>query len=143
MKLKKEMKNCIGDINVCHILPVGSTYLTEAQADDIIRIVEGIDKAIEPIKEWYGGGAEGNRTAIDIVADAISDLQEDRKKALAYDAERWIPADEPPNDIDWEQEVLALECDSTRPQIATMAEIFLDEGSDFEYWRPITLPEKG
>lgn len=55
---------------------------------------------------------------------------------------RWIPADEPPEKIDWDKKVLVLECDSKIPTTMTMAEVFLDEGSEAEYWRPIILPEE-
>lgn len=56
----------------------------------------------------------------------------------------WIPADEPPENPDWDKKVLVLEleCDSEIPVIMTMAEVFLDEGSEAEYWKPIVLPKQ-
>jgi len=54
---------------------------------------------------------------------------------------RWIPADDPPSVIDWDKKVQALEYESKIPRIMTMAEIFLDEGSEVEYWRVIILPQ--
>ena len=46
-----------------------------------------IDKIIEPIKEWYGGGTEGERTNLEILADAIADLQDNRKELFVLQAE--------------------------------------------------------
>lgn len=43
---------------------------------------EALSKALEPIKEWYGGGTEGNRSDIEILNDAIADLQKDRAEVL-------------------------------------------------------------
>lgn len=58
------------------------------------------------------------------------------------DKHRWIPVENgPPDSIDWKQEVQVLECDSKIPMTMTMEEIFLDEGSDAEYWKPIILPD--
>jgi len=47
----------------------------------------GIHKALEPIAEWYGGGIEGNRSDIEILADAIADLQKDRTQVLQLQIE--------------------------------------------------------
>jgi len=50
-----------------------------------------IDKIIEPIKEWYGGGTEGERTNLEILADAIADLQDNRKELFVLQAEnKWL-----------------------------------------------------
>ncbi len=67
--------------------------------------------------------------------DAIKQLQAELKK------HRWIPVEDgPPDSIDWKEEVLVLECDSKIPVAMTMEEIFLDEGSDAEYWKRTVLP---
>jgi hypothetical protein len=58
------------------------------------------------------------------------------------DKHRWMLTDNPPDNIEWEKKVLALEYESEIPIIATMAEIFLDEYSEIEYWQPIILPNK-
>ena len=64
-------------------------------------------------------------------------------KALAeLDKYRWIPTDDPPDNIKWDKKVLVLEYESEIPITMTMAEIFLDEGSEAEYWKPIILPEE-
>lgn len=42
--------------------------------------------ALTPIKEWYGGGTEGSRADIEILTDAIADLQKDRKEVLQLTA---------------------------------------------------------
>ena len=62
------------------------------------------------------------------------------RRCKAYNP--WILTDDPPNDIDWDKKVLALECESEIPRVMTMAEIFLDEDSEAEYWKPIVLPEQ-
>lgn len=54
---------------------------------------------------------------------------------------RWKPADEPPDNIGWDKKVQVLEYESSTPIVMTMAEVFLDEGSEVEYWKPIILPE--
>lgn len=54
---------------------------------------------------------------------------------------RWILADEPPDNIDLDKKVQVLEHESEIPTIMTMAEVFFDEGSEAEYWKPIILPE--
>jgi len=46
-----------------------------------------VHKALEPIAEWYGGGTEGNRLDIEILADAIADLQKDRTQVLQLQIE--------------------------------------------------------
>ncbi len=65
----------------------------------------------------------------------------DESRPIAYCArcflQRWIPTDDPPDNIKWEEKVLVLECDEKIPVIMTMAEIFLDEESEAEYWMPI------
>ncbi len=40
-------------------------------------------EALNPISDWYGGGTEGVRSDLEILTDAIADLQTDRKKVLA------------------------------------------------------------
>ncbi len=40
-------------------------------------------EALNPIREWYGGGTEGVRSDLEILIDAIADLQTDRKEVLA------------------------------------------------------------
>ncbi len=54
---------------------------------------------------------------------------------------RWLRTDDPPDITDWDEVVEALEYYAEIPSFMTMAEIFLDEDSDVEYWRPIILPE--
>lgn len=49
--------------------------------------LDSINKALEPVKDWYGGGTEGNRTNAEILTDAIYDLQKDRKEVLKLKAE--------------------------------------------------------
>ncbi|KKN11673.1 hypothetical protein LCGC14_1024250 [marine sediment metagenome] len=49
----------------------------------------------------------------------------------------WIPTDEPPENIDWDKMVLVLEYESEIPVVMTMAEVFMNEGSEAEYWMPI------
>lgn len=70
----------------------------------------------------------------------IDYLQADNKRLK--EALRWIPADDPPDDIEWDKKVLVLEYDSKIPITMTMAEVFLDEGSEAEYWKPIILPDQ-
>ena len=41
-----------------------------------------IEDAFGPVKDWYEG--DGDRTLVEMVADAIADLQEDRKLAIKY-----------------------------------------------------------
>ena len=67
--------------------------------------------------------------------DALNKVQTELAK------HRWLRTDDPPDITDWDEVVEALECYAEIPSFMTMAEIFLDEDSDVEYWRPITLPE--
>ena len=70
---------------------------------------------------------------------AVEQLQQ--QLAVAQEALRWRRTDDPPKDIDWDQVVEALEYESEEPLFMTMAAIFMDEGSEVEYWRPITFPK--
>ncbi len=54
---------------------------------------------------------------------------------------RWIPADDPPKMPPWEKYYYALEYESYIPKVMTAAEIWLDEGSEVEFYKPITLPK--
>lgn len=49
--------------------------------------LDAVKGKLAPIREWYGGGTEGDRPDIEILTDAIADLQEDRKKLLQLQAE--------------------------------------------------------
>ena len=54
----------------------------------------------------------------------------------------WIPTEDgPPKNVDWKQVVEAIEDCAKVPVFVTMEQIFMDEGSEFTHWRPITLPE--
>ena len=45
--------------------------------------VEGLRTALEPVMHWYQSDEHEARPLLDIVADVVADLQEDRKAALA------------------------------------------------------------
>ena len=62
---------------------------------------------------------------------------------------RWIPADEPPKEVmvspdkaDWKIYFYVLKYDAKVPEIMTAEQIWMDEGSEVEYYKPIILPEQ-
>ncbi|KKN77609.1 hypothetical protein LCGC14_0358840 [marine sediment metagenome] len=64
-------------------------------------------------------------------------------------AHRWIPVSKmpenfmqphPPQDCELTEKYHALKYEAKIPEIATAAQIWFDEGSEYEYWKPITLP---
>lgn len=79
----------------------------------------------------------------DTAFDALIDVNEKDNKTLRaeLDKHRWIPTEDgPPKDVVWEQIIEAIEDCAEVPVFVTMAQIFMDEGSEFTYWRPIILP---
>ena len=79
---------------------------------------------------------EKHKTLYETATAALNSQIEELEK------HRWMPTDDPPDNIDWDKKVQVLECDSEIPIIMTMAEVFLNEGSDAEYWKPIILPKQ-
>lgn len=76
--------------------------------------------------------------------DAITELDAlCAKQQTELDKHRWIPVEEGlPDDIDYDRVVEAIEDCAEIPKFMTMAEIFLDEGSDVTHYRPIILPKE-
>ncbi len=83
------------------------------------------------------------------IAELQSQLAAVKERAMRLarrlDAEqeknRWrLTEDITDEEMDWDLEVEALEEGDKVPRIMTMAEIFLDEGSEIKWWRPTTLP---
>ncbi len=105
-------------------------------------------KIIEKIEALQNYGFEGldkqeaENLDLDLsdIGKSVSDLQS--KLTALQEQTRWIPADEPPEDIDWDKKVWAIEDCSEIPTAMTMAEIFLDENSDVTHWKPIILPKE-
>lgn len=56
-------------------------YLQALLTDRDKTIAERAE-ALNPIREWYGGGTEGNRSDLQILTDVIADLQKDRARVL-------------------------------------------------------------
>ena len=82
-----------------------------------------------------------DRDLLNRLTNKVSKLQAENERLK--EENRWIPADEPPKKIDdWDKKILVLECDSEIPITMTMAEVFLDEGSEAKYWKPIILPKQ-
>lgn len=75
--------------------------------------------------------------------DAITELDALCARLKAeLDKHRWrLTEDGPPEQVNWEQIVEAIEDCAEVPVFVTMAQIFMDEGSEFTHWRLITLPE--
>ena len=73
------------------------------------------------------------------------------KLQAELDKHRWIPADETPDSLrespapsEWKVSYYVLEYGALVPSIMTAEQIWLDEGSEVEYYKPIILPkEKG
>ena len=85
--------------------------------------------------------AELANSVNDVVAATSRPLNQQIAKLKAeLEKHRWIPTDEPPDNMDSGKKVQVLEYESEIPTIMTMAEVFLDEGSEAEYWKPIILP---
>ena len=107
---------------------------------DAMRLkIEQLQAELETYKDLY-------RQASDEVSIQFKfySKEADKVKLLQskLDSLRWIPTDDSPlDDIDWDEKVHVLECESKVPIIMTMAGIFLDEGSEAEYWKPIILPK--
>ena len=104
------------------------------------------EKAIELLEEASANLWSYTSPNVSITNTHISDNKKLIDQALALLAEPeklhgWIPADEPPENMDWDEKVLVLEYESEIPIVMTMAEVFLNEGSEAEYWKPIILPE--
>ena len=57
------------------------------------------------------------------------------------DKYRWIPADNPPDKFEWEDWYYTLDNGAVIPKVMQAQYIWLDEGSEVEWYRPITLPE--
>lgn len=57
------------------------------KSDKIQTELTNLKDCLNPIREWYGGGTEGNRPDIEILVDVVADLQADRKELLALQAE--------------------------------------------------------
>ena len=63
---------------------------------------------------------------------------------------RWIPADEPPAIFaeapipkeEWETHYWTLEYEAKIPKVMSAGQIWLDEGSEVEYYKPIVLPKQ-
>ena len=51
----------------------------------------------------------------------------------------WIEADDPPKELNWEKYWLVMEESGTVPKIMRADEIWMDEGSEIEYYSPIPL----
>jgi len=65
-----------------------------------------------------------------------------KKLAAEKEKNRWIPVEDgPPENVVWEQIVEAIEDCAEVPVFVSLATIFMDEGSEFTHYRPITLPE--
>lgn len=94
------------------------------------------ESRIEDLQEEIGNLQAENERLRTALLERIDQLQAELEK------HRWIPTDDPPDNIDWDKKVQVLECVSEIPVVMTMAEIFLDEGSEAEYWKPIILPER-
>ncbi len=63
--------------------------------------------------------------------------------AAAQEVLRWrLCSDINDNEMELDKVVEALEEFAAVPKFMTMAEIFMDEGSDIMWWRSIDLPEK-
>ena len=99
-----------------------------------------------------------------IETEIISTLEEKLTDALSRESEllgrikqleaelglhRWIPADEPPEnlrdnptDAAWKTPYYTLDYDDTIPKVMTAGQIFLDEGSEVEFYKPIILPKE-
>ena len=85
--------------------------------------------------------AELANSVNDVVAATSRPLNLQIAKLKAeLEKHRWMPVDEPPDNMDSGKKVQVLEYESEIPTIMTMAEVFLDEGSEAEYWKPIILP---
>ena len=44
--------------------------------------IERLEAVLDPIREWYGSGTEGNRPDVEVLHAAIADLQDDRQAVL-------------------------------------------------------------
>lgn len=112
--------------------------------------IVAIDAALEPVKTWYGGGTEGNHTGIEILTDAISDLQKDRKEVLRLQAQiaqlkeqlRWILVSEGPPKKD--EEVLTYVDGKSRVDCYCKKHggYWVTLGNSPTHWKLITLPEQ-
>ena len=77
-------------------------------------------------------------------------IQQEREKLRTQlDRLRWIKVSQmpenfmqphPPQDCELVENYYALKYEAEIPEIATAAQIWFDEGSEYEYWKPITLP---
>ncbi len=82
---------------------------------------------------------------------AMTLFHEDAKKQIKTWTDRWndlweenrwrTTEDITDEEMEWDKVVEALPDGAKVPVFMTMAEIFLDEGSDITHWRPATLPE--
>ncbi|GAG98805.1 unnamed protein product, partial [marine sediment metagenome] len=68
------------------------------------------------------------------VANEEAQIRNDKIAQLEAE-NRWMPASDPPKEIDWDKKILVLECESEIPRIMTMAEAFLNECSEAEYYK--------
>ncbi len=158
------------------------------QITQLQSTIAELEKELDPIREWYGGGTEGNRPNVEILASAITDLQEDRREVLdlraenkalklkhtieicyacskfrevpqivsqikAFTAElesyRWIPANKPPENLRdkpteaaWKTWYETLDYEDEIPKAMQAEQIWLNEGSEVEYYRLLILPEQ-
>ncbi len=56
--------------------------------DQLIAEMQLVRDAFDPVLDWYKGGGEGpDRSFVDMLRDAITDLQDDRKRSLQLCAE--------------------------------------------------------
>lgn len=91
--------------------------------------------------QWVLGKYEN---AMDLIVKEVDTHTAKKIDSLQaqLDAQKWKLAENgPPDDVNWSEKVQVLECESEIPVIMTMAEVFLDEGSEAEYWRKIILPD--
>lgn len=122
-----------------------------AEESSLIKVFDGCGKLIDLIN--------GRKTAAD-TPFTLFELEILRifKEYKALQAQlsklkeenRWIPADELPqefisrdknNPVNWERVYMVLEYEDTIPRPMTAECIWLDEGSEVEWYKPITLPQ--
>jgi len=52
------------------------------QVQQLQAKIEQLEAELDPIREWYGSGTEGNRSDVEVLHAAIADLQDDRQAVL-------------------------------------------------------------
>lgn len=164
-RLRNKMdKKLINDIALSMLsktaLRVLAVEVLERESDACNRI-EQLIEALNPIREWYGGGTEGDRSDLEILTNAIADLQIDREKVLEQatkieeqnkelEKHHWIPVSErlPENDHEKIDIVAAQTLKSGKKTIKRLTDtkwlltkIFPDS-IKITHWKPIVLPDQ-